>query len=209
MFYRRIQDLNDPNGTTEQPGIALLSSPNVTDPKTLDDIQDPDVQPVEGQYIVHDVDELVVPYLPDPMAAGFSLVFYEAGADHVFTIPGCCSRCRSPMRAAGPRSSRCGWCYTVHRNSRRGRWATSLTIGLPPGEQVGVKLSSTLDDEHLEKMGLWVINPVNAPNVPAADREVLAEAAPRRLAVVADARPGSAAGSRDGQARLCRHASRG
>ena len=41
---------------------------------------------------MHDVDDLLVPYLPDPMAAGFALVFYEAGADHVFDDPGCCSR---------------------------------------------------------------------------------------------------------------------
>ena len=48
LFYQEIQDLNDPKGTIVQPGIALLSMPNVTEPKTLDDIQDPEVQPSRG-----------------------------------------------------------------------------------------------------------------------------------------------------------------
>ena len=41
--------------------------------------------PTPGQYVAHDVDELVVPYLPDPLAAGVSLIFPDAGKDHRLT----------------------------------------------------------------------------------------------------------------------------
>ena len=61
--------------------------PNATDKVDLEEIQDPEKQPGAGQYIVHDVDNLVIPYLPDPMADGVTLVFYEAGADHRLTNP--------------------------------------------------------------------------------------------------------------------------
>lgn len=177
LLHKRIQDLNNPHGTITQPGIALLSQPNVTDPKTLDQVQDPNVQPAEGQYIVHDVDNLVVPYLPDPMAAGFSLVFYEAGTDHRFSDPRVLQSVSLNYPGTWPELQ--PFRIVLHDAPRLDarQCGNVIDIGLPRGEQVGVKLSTTLDDEHLKKMGLWVVNPVNDPNVPAADREVLADAA--------------------------------
>ena len=132
LFYEKIQDLDNPKGTIVQPGIALLSMPNVTKPVTLGDIQDPEVQPAAGQYIVHDVDDLLIPYLPDPMVSGVALVFYEAGADHRSPILVCCNRSRFPTRARGRSCSRCGWCCTALRGSMRDRTATSSTSGCPP-----------------------------------------------------------------------------
>ena len=52
-----------------------------------------------------------------------------------------------------------------------------IHVGLPPGEQVAVAFSTTLDAEHLEKMALWRFHPVHDPNVPEADRRTLARAA--------------------------------
>lgn len=177
LFYEQIQDLNNPNGTVTQPGIALLSPPNVGNPKTLAEIQDPNVQPAEGQYIVHDVDDLVLPYLPDPMAAGFSLVFYEAGADHRFDDPRVLQSVTVTYPGAWPELQPLR--LVLHDAPRLDarQQGNVIDIGLPQGQQVGMKLSTTIDAEHLGKMGLWVINPVNDANVPAADREVLANAA--------------------------------
>lgn len=176
LFHQRIQDLHDPNGTVEQPGIALVSPANVTKP-TLDELQDPNVQPAQGQYIVHDVDDLVVPYLPDPMAAGFSLVFYEAGADHLFDDPRVLQSVTIPYPGSWPTVEPLRLVLHDAPELDARQLGRLIDIGLPPGEQVGMKLSSTLDDEHLKKMGLWVINPVNDANTPAGDREVLADAA--------------------------------
>jgi hypothetical protein len=176
LFSQQIQDLDDPSGTIEQPGIALVSPANVTEP-TLGQLQNPDIQPAAGQYVVHDVDDLMVPYLPDPMAVGFSLVFYEAGADHVFDDPRELQSVTITYSGSWPSLQPLR--LVVHDAPKldarqEGR---VINIGLPRGEQVGVRLSSTLDDEHLNKMGLWVINPVNDPNTPTADRDVLASAA--------------------------------
>ncbi|OLO99261.1 hypothetical protein BVU76_26575 [Mycolicibacterium porcinum] len=177
LFYKEVQDIDNPKGTIIQPGIKLLSMPNVTDGKTLEQIQDPEVQPAAGQYIVHDVDNLLVPYLPDPMVDGVALVFYEAGADHKFTNPRVLQSVTLKYAGAWPLLQPLR--LVLHSAPRLDAEQVDnvIHVGLPPGEQVGVKVSSTLDDAHLNKMGLWVTSPINDPNVPEADREVLASAA--------------------------------
>jgi hypothetical protein len=177
LFYNKIQDLADPAGLVEQPGIALLSAANVTAPKTLGDIQDPNVQPAAGQYIVHDVDDLVVPYLPDPMAAGFSLVFYESGSEHLLGDPRVLQSVTVDYQGDWPELQPIRLVLHTADALHASLHDNVIDVGLPPGRQVGVRLSSTLDDEHLAKMALWVINPANDPNTPPADREVLANAA--------------------------------
>lgn len=177
LFYQKIQDLDDPKGTIVQPGIALLSMPNVTKPVTLGDIQHPEVQPAAGQYIVHDVDDLLIPYLPDPMVSGVALVFYEAGADHQFTNPRVLQSVTIPYAGTWPESQPLRLVlHSAPRLDAR-QDGNVINVGLPPGEQVAVKISSTLDDVHLHKMGLWMTSPINDPQVPEADREVLATAA--------------------------------
>jgi hypothetical protein len=177
LFYQKIQDLDDPKGTIVQPGIALLSMPNVTKPATLKDIQDPEMQPAAGQYIVHNVDDLLIPYLPDPMANGVALVFYEAGADHQFTNPLVLQSVTIPYADTWPELQPLRLVlHSAPRLDAR-QDGNVIHVGLPPGEQVAVKVSSTLDDAHLKKMGLWMTSPINDPQVPEADREVLATAA--------------------------------
>ena len=43
--------------------------------------------PAPGQTVVHDVDELGLPYLPDPMARGLSIVFTGGGPDRALPFP--------------------------------------------------------------------------------------------------------------------------
>ena len=43
--------------------------------------------PPAGQHVVHDIDDLVLPYLPDPLARGVSLVFPDATTDPTLPIP--------------------------------------------------------------------------------------------------------------------------
>ena len=177
LFHTRIQDLNSPTGTIAQPGISLLAAPNATGLKTLEQIQDPEVQPAEGQYIVHDVDNLVLPYLPDPFADGVALVFYEAGADHRLANPRMLQSV--VVKFAGQWPELQPLRLVVHHAPRLDarQVGNVVHVGLPPGEQVAVAFSTTLDAEHLEKMALWRFHPVHDPNVPEADRRTLARAA--------------------------------
>ena len=177
LFHTRIQDLNSPTGTIAQPGISLLAAPNATGLKTLEEIQDPEVQPAEGQYIVHDVDNLVLPYLPDPFADGVALVFYEAGADHRLANPRVLQSV--VVKFAGQWPELQPLRLVVHHAPRLDarQVGNVIHVGLPPGEQVAVAFSTTLDAEHLEKMALWRFHPVHDPNVPEADRRTLARAA--------------------------------
>ncbi|NIR35678.1 MAG: hypothetical protein GWN07_06665, partial [Actinobacteria bacterium] len=43
--------------------------------------------PAPGQYVIHDTDQLALPYLPDVAARGVSLVFPEAGHDRQIPFP--------------------------------------------------------------------------------------------------------------------------
>ncbi|MBF6339722.1 hypothetical protein IU450_28085 [Nocardia abscessus] len=176
LFHTRIQDLNSPTGTIAQPGISLLPTPGATDP-TLDDIQNPDVQPAEGQYIAHDVDNLMLPYLADPMANGVALVFYEAGADHRFANPRVLQSVMIPYAGNWPELQplRLVLHHAPRLDARQD--GNVIHVGLPPGEQVAVTYSTTLDANHLEKMGLWRFDPVHDPQVPDADRQVIERAA--------------------------------
>ena len=177
FYHKQIQDLNNPRHTIAQPGIKLLSMPNATDTKTLDEIQDPEVQPGAGQYIVHDVDNLVLPYLPDPMAHGVALVFYQAGADHRLTDPRVLQSVTVDYAGSWPEIKPLRLVLHASESLDARQQGNVIHVGLPPGEQVAVKYATTLDAEHLEKMGLWKVHPVHDPNVPAADRVVLQQAA--------------------------------
>lgn len=177
LFHTQIQDLNSPTGKLVQPGMSLAHSPGATGLMTLEQIQDWRNQPAEGQYIVHDVDQLVLPYLPDPFADGVALVFYEAGADHRLANPRVLQSVVIDYAGTWPEVQPLR--LVVHHAPRLDarQVGNVIHVGLPPGEQVAVAFSSTLDPEHLDKMGLWRFHPVHDPNVPEADRRALERAA--------------------------------
>ncbi|OBF32986.1 hypothetical protein A5724_20370 [Mycobacterium sp. ACS1612] len=183
LFHTRIQDLNSPTATIVQPGMALLATPGATGLVDLDDLQNPtndpkhDKQPAEGQYIVHDVDNLVLPYLPDPMAHGVALVFYEAGADHRMANPRVLQSVAIKYAGQWPELQPLRLVLHTAPRLDAKQDGNVINVGLPPGEQVAVAFSTTLDADHLDKMALWKLHPVHDPNVPEADRDTLARAA--------------------------------
>jgi hypothetical protein len=177
LFHTQIQDLNSPTDTIPQPGVELLATAGTTDPKSLEAIQHPEVQPAEGQYIVHNVDQLVLPYLPDPMADGVALVFYEAGADHRFSDPRVLQTVVVKYAGEWPEIQPLRLVLHTAPRLDAQQEGNVIHVGLPPGEQVAVAFSTTLDAEHLEKMALWRFHPVHDPNVPEADRRTLERAA--------------------------------
>jgi hypothetical protein len=81
-------DIDNPPERLAQPGIALVhvGTPTEALVEDLDDL--PPGDPLApGQTVVHDVDELALPYLPDPLARGISLAFPEAAQDRTIAFP--------------------------------------------------------------------------------------------------------------------------
>ncbi len=168
-----VADPTTPGARLPQPGIAFHSGPTaeVPDAATPEDLRRGDPL-TPGQYVVHDVDDLVLPYLPDPIATGLSLVFPDAGQDHhlagLFAVEGVTLRyggdwpLRRPLRfvlESGPALS-----GQVDGDAVR--------FAVPPGEQLRMRLSSALDRSALDLLGLWRSLPAQVRAI-----EVLAEAA--------------------------------
>ncbi|WP_282947977.1 hypothetical protein [Cellulomonas endometrii] len=160
LLDQAAPSLTDPRATDPQPGIALADRPGAdTDPArraTLEDVAADRGRPLgEGQYVVHDTDALRLPYLPDPYASGVSLVFYGAGAPHglpepealqavAVTYPGSWPSVQ-PLRLVLERGDALDARVEGH----------TVRVALPPGEQVRVAVSSTVDVRALEHFGLW------------------------------------------------------
>ncbi|MGO4385144.1 hypothetical protein, partial [Specibacter sp. RAF43] len=160
LLDRFAPSLTDPRGTDEQPGIALKDRPGAdtgsTHRATLDQITADRGRPIgEGQYVVHDTDALRLPYLPDPHASGVSLVFYEAGAPHMLAEPRALQAVTVPYPGTWPSLQ------PLRLILERGDVLDARVAGheihvaLPPGEQVRVAVSSTLETPALEQFGLW------------------------------------------------------
>ncbi|GAA1521255.1 hypothetical protein [Kribbella lupini] len=155
-----VPSLSDPNALDEQPGIALVDRPGADtgspNRATLAEITADRGRPIgEGQYVVHDTDALRLPYLPDPYATGVSLTFYAAGAPHALLEP----RALQAVSVAYPGQ----WpsLQPLRLVVERGDVLSArvedhqVLVTVPPGEQVRVALSSTVDVKELEKFGLW------------------------------------------------------
>ncbi len=153
-----IPDLDTPGAMVPQPGMSLASRPgaNPTTAVTLQDIADRRGTPLgEGQYVLHDVDQLVTPYLPDPAAAGVALMFLDAGTPHTLPEPRVLSAVVLPYQGTWPRIEPLrlvleGGDELVARID-----GNVVHVSLPPGEQVRVAMSSSLRAEDLRDLGLW------------------------------------------------------
>lgn len=82
-----VADLDNPGARIPVPGVALVHDPGV-DPSDIVTLPLPQGEsPPAGQYVVHDVDDMIVPYLPDPLARGVSLVFPDATTSPALPLP--------------------------------------------------------------------------------------------------------------------------
>ena len=189
LLDQRVPSLTDPLATDEQPGIALVDRPGAdtgSDHRaTLDEISTDRGRPIgEGQYVVHDTDALRLPYLPDPYAAGISLVFYEAGVPHALAEPRALQAVSLPYPGDWPAQQ------PLRLVLERGEQLDArvdghvVRVSVPPGEQVRVALSSTVEVADLEKFGLWRshLASVTDPTDGFTTEEVVAAAAMMRAA---------------------------
>lgn len=151
-----VADLSNPGERLPQPGVTFHVSPTSDVPVVADPADLPDGDPLSpGQYVAHDVDTLTLPYLPDPLAEGVSLTFPDAGKDHrlrdLLAIEG------TTLRYVGPWPERVPFRLVLESGPALGAVVDGhvLRITLPPGEQLRVRLSSSLTAQALEILGLW------------------------------------------------------
>jgi hypothetical protein len=155
-----VVDATDPALRHPQPGISLAAGPEVPAGtlKSLDDLKRGEPL-TPGQYVVHDVDDLVLPYLPDPLAHGVAMVFPDAGKGRglppILAIEGVASRYLGdwpnlePFRLVLETSAQ----LTGKVDGR------VITIGMPPGTKLNMRLSSTMTKDGLDLLGLWRLLP--------------------------------------------------
>lgn len=181
FFSRTVVDLEDPLGTgLVQPGIALVHDAGV-DPaalRTLDDVQPGPpprgMAPAPGQYIVHDTEELRLPYLPDPLAIGVSITFVDAGFSRVLAFPFGGEGFTADYRGQWP--EREPYRLVVESGDAHGARIDDRTIivTLPPGERVRLRLASSIDPQRLKQLALWPLLLQELAGVPDAETQAVA-----------------------------------
>ncbi len=168
-----IADPAEPGARVPQPGVALLTGPTAEPPAITDpaDLVRGDGL-ARGQYVVHDVDTIRVPYLADPLADGVSFVFPDAGRDTALSGLLAVEGTRLPYAGTWPDPQ--PWRLVLGSGSDLAAEARSgiVSLRLPPGRQLRARLSSSLTPASLDLLGLW-------RSLPAALRTqpVFAEAA--------------------------------
>ncbi|HEU4998499.1 MAG TPA: hypothetical protein VFT68_06095 [Lapillicoccus sp.] len=157
-----IPSLDDANGTRTQPDMVLASRPNA-DPAaavTLEAITAHRDTPLgEGQYVVHQTDDLVLPYLPDPHAAGVALVFYDAGAPHQLPEPKALQAVVIPFPGDWPRLDPLRLVLEAGSTLGARLDGRAIRVTVPAGEQVRVAMSSSVTRRDLDDFGLWRAHP--------------------------------------------------
>lgn len=160
FFDTEIVDLADPTATIPQPNVTLQAElgPSPLDLATLTGDKRGDPIPA-GTYVVHDVDELQLPYLPDPMARGVGLDMVGANVGTplvgLFAIES--TSVDYPGTWPEPQPLR-----LILENAAETRAladGNAVHIGLLAGTRVDLNLSSTLRPEELELLALWNLFP--------------------------------------------------
>jgi hypothetical protein len=168
-----VADLDNPGGRLPQPGVSFHTTPTAETPTVTvpGDLTRGDPL-TRGQYVVHDVDELVVPYLPDPIATGISLVFPDAGHDTALTGLLAVEGTTLPYPGSWPTPTPFRLVLTSGDTLGAQVTGNVLEVTVPPGEQLRFRLSSSLEPAGLDLLGLW-------RSLPQAvrDNPIIAEAA--------------------------------
>ena len=155
LFDLDVPRLDNPSVRDPQQGIGLVNDPTVP-ASTLKTLPLPTGEaPAPGQYVAHDTDALVLPYLPDFLGRGISLVFQEAGRDRIIAFPfgteGFTARYpgdwpeRQPFRLVLEGSEVLAGELDGH----------VLHIALPAGDVQRFRLASSLDRADLDLFGPW------------------------------------------------------
>ena len=139
------------SGSFLEPGsdtFVVNPHPSAT-PTNLADPTRTKGQPLQsGEYVCHDVDELELPYLPDPLSVGVSFT----------TLPGDAATRLQPWDAGADWYERAPFRIRIEDGTGAPTFAAGvLRVFLPQAEMVTVRLSSFMDAGDLELMGIWML----------------------------------------------------
>jgi hypothetical protein len=162
LYDREIVSLDDPALTVPQPGVSLEAGPEIETPVTdltlFEGANRGDVIPA-GHYVMHDVDRMALPYLPDPLAVGVAMGMSGANIGSplfgLFRTESTAARYQGEWPAPAP--------FRLILESADAPTARVedgvITIGLPPGTRLDMRLSSSLRREDLDLLALWMLFP--------------------------------------------------
>jgi hypothetical protein len=164
-----IPSIDDPVGVIVADGVQLVDPSDVTGPlPTLEALRRGDPL-APGQYVIHDTDEVVLPYLPDAMVRGVAMVFPDAGHDRPL---------RAPISIEGTTVDYQGldsWpevkpfrlVFSPGRPLAAAVEDRTITMSLPAAEMLRVRLSSSIVRQRLEQFGFWRNLPEEVRSDPA------------------------------------------
>ncbi|WP_347302511.1 hypothetical protein V5740_10940 [Croceibacterium sp. TMG7-5b_MA50] len=163
LYDAKIVSPDDPQVMLDQPGLSLEAGPEVENP--VSDLQqfvgDRRGDPIPtGHYVVHDTDQLNLPWLPDPLASGWALGM--SGANRGSQLAGLFRTESTAGRYAGqwpaPEPVRLVLASGA-AGAETGMVGNVLTIALPPGTRIDLRLSSSLLRDDLKLLALWNLFP--------------------------------------------------
>lgn len=150
-----VADLDDPSQRLPQPAVRLEHQPGTPDGNVALPLAAPGDPLPSGHYVVHDVDDLVLPYLPDPLARGIAVVFPDAGGGTGIGFPfrseGFTAAYGGTWPALQPFRLILGGGAELSA-SVTGR---VLDFRLPAGDVQRFRLSSSVAADRLELLGPW------------------------------------------------------
>jgi hypothetical protein len=155
FFDVDVPDLRDLGLRAPQLGIALEHDDGANPADLLALPLPPDTTPPAGQYVIHDSDQLMLPYLPDSAAHGLSIVFPEAGVGRRIPFPFGTEGFNADYTGAWPALEP----YRLVLGASPVLTATVehnvVRFELPPGDVQLLRLSSTIARPDLELFGPW------------------------------------------------------
>jgi hypothetical protein len=147
------------------PNVSVFNPDPAATPTDLTDPARKKGDPLEpGEYVLHDTDDLVLPYLPDPLALGASLT----------TLPGDATTRLQRWEQGGSWHVRKPLRIRIENGSGAPSYSASkrlLTVFLPQAEIVTVRLSSFLEPADLEVMAVWMLESAAARAAQQQDAE--------------------------------------
>jgi hypothetical protein len=145
-----VPDPADPTRQIPAPGISIAVNEDAPGPPTgsLDALVRGMPLPA-GEYVVHNTDAMIIPYLVDPLATGVALAGLPTPSGEVVTVKfggGAWPNVQPLRLIARPGSGGVG----VETGSAAGR--PTLTVTIPPAAEIVTSLSSTLTPAGLALM---------------------------------------------------------
>jgi hypothetical protein len=148
-------DIANPAKRLKQKGIAIVHVGMPTEPLKKLDERNPGDALAPGQTVIHDTDDLGLPYLPDPLARGISIVFPEAGRDRVLAFPLGSEGFTAAFGGSWPEILPIRLVFAGGEALHGGVSDGTLTFTVPAGESLRFRLASSLAVEDLDLLGIW------------------------------------------------------